>query len=84
MKGFPNQVSDLSTLAKALAVLVALLREGRSPKNDGVFGEALVRRGVLGTGHRSVPVEQYLTRISHRVLLFYDGRRPYYLMASGL
>jgi len=60
MKGFPNQVSDLETLARALKVLICLKQEAKSPKDDGVFGEALIRRGVLRTGHKPVPVDQYL------------------------
>jgi len=60
MKGFPNQVSDLETLASALKVMIDLLAGGKSPKNDGVFGEAMIRLGVLGTGHKPVPVDEYL------------------------
>jgi len=62
MKGFPNQVSDLGTLADALNVLIALQAKGKNPKDDGVFGEALIRRRVLGTGHRPIPVEDYLAQ----------------------
>ena len=40
------------------------------------------RHVQLSLPEKTVPLP--LTRISHRVLLFYDGRRPYYLMASGL
>ena len=60
MKGFPNQVSDLDTLASALHVLIELNDGGRNPKDDGVFGEALIRRGVLRTGYTPIPVEKYL------------------------
>jgi len=60
MKGFPNQVSDLESLAAALKVLQELDAQGENPRDDGVFGEALVRRRVLGTGHTPVPVEEYL------------------------
>lgn len=60
MKGFPNQVSDLDTLASALQVLIDLTEHGQNPKDDGVFGEALIRKGVLGTGHTPVPIEKYL------------------------
>jgi len=60
MKGFPNQVSDLATLASALKVMVDLGADGKNPKNDGVFGEALIRRGVLGTGHKPMSVDKYL------------------------
>jgi hypothetical protein len=60
MKGFPNQVSDLDTLASALHVLIELNDGGRNPKDDGVFGEALIRRGVLRTGYTPILVEKYL------------------------
>jgi len=60
MKGFPNQVADLQTLAKAMDVLIDLLAAGNSPRRDDVFGEALIRRGVLRTGHTPIPVDEYL------------------------
>jgi hypothetical protein len=60
MKGFPNQVAELSKLAKAMQVVVRLTAAHEQAKDDGVFGEALVRAGVAGTGHRPMPVEQYL------------------------
>jgi len=62
MKGFPNQVSDLETLACALRVVIDLTSEGKNARNDGVFGEALIRRGVLGTGHKPIPVDEYLAQ----------------------
>jgi hypothetical protein len=62
MKGFPNQVSDLGTLASALKVLIDLQTAGKNPKDDGVFGEALIRQGVLNTGHTPVPVDKYLAQ----------------------
>lgn len=62
MKGFPNQVSDLGALASALKVLIDLNKEGRKPKDDGVFGETLIRRGVLRTGHTPIPVAEYLAQ----------------------
>jgi hypothetical protein len=43
-----------------MRVLVQLLDEGKNPKDDRVFGETLVRTGVLGTGHRPMPIEQYI------------------------
>ena len=60
MKGFPNQVAELPTLTKAMVVMANLLAQGKNPKDDGVFGEALIRTGVLGTGHKPIPVEEYL------------------------
>jgi hypothetical protein len=62
MKGFPNQVAELPTLTRALQVLSDLLGEGNNPRDDGVYGEALIRRGVLGTGHTPIPVEEYLAQ----------------------
>lgn len=60
MKGFPNQVADLGKLSQGLSCIVDLLSTGVDPKDDGVFGEALVRAHVLGTGHRPAPVDTYL------------------------
>src|SRR5687768_5246551 len=60
MKGFPNQIADLQKLALGLACIERLLARGDNPRDDGVFGEALVRDGVLGTGHAPRPVEEYL------------------------
>lgn len=60
MKGFPNQVADLGKLATAMQDIVRLLDGGRNARDDGVLGEALVRSGVAGTGHRPQPIEEYL------------------------
>lgn len=60
MKGFPNQVSDLTKLATGIYCLVQLVDNRQEAKNDKVFGVALVRAGVAGTGHRPQPVEQYI------------------------
>ncbi len=60
MKGFPNQVADLSKLAAGIASLVSVVDGGQSAKDDGIFGEALVRVGVAGTGHVPMPVDEYL------------------------
>ncbi|MBI2210994.1 MAG: hypothetical protein HYU47_10440, partial [Deltaproteobacteria bacterium] len=60
MKGFPNQVTDLSKLAKGMQCLLRLLEQGRNGKDDGIFGQALVQAGVAGTGHTPMPVEQYI------------------------
>ena len=40
--------------------LVQLTDEGADARDDGVFGPALVRDGVAGTGHRPVPVDDYI------------------------
>jgi hypothetical protein len=60
MKGFPNQVAELSTLTEALKVIASVIGAGRNAKDDGVLGEALIRQGVLGTGHTPIPVDEYL------------------------
>jgi hypothetical protein len=60
MKGFPNQIADLGKLANGLQVLERLIASGKDPKDDGVFGQALVRAGVLRTGHRPIPIRDYL------------------------
>lgn len=60
MKGFPNQIADLVKLAKAIKVLQKLLDDGKNPKDDGVYGEALVRAEIAGTGHTPLPIEEYL------------------------
>ena len=62
MKGFPNQVADLPTLTKALRVVDDLSRAGQNARDDGVYGETLIRRGILGTGHKPIPVNQYLAQ----------------------
>src|SRR5437773_1345254 len=62
MKGFPNQVADLTKIATAINDMANLVDAGANARNDGVFGEALVRSGVAGTGHRPMPVEDYLAR----------------------
>lgn len=60
MKGFPNQVAELPKLATAMQCIVRLTDGGQQAKDDGVFGECLVRAGVAGTGHKPIPVARYL------------------------
>src|SRR5262249_23095008 len=60
MKGFPNQVPDLRKLADGLAIIDRLNQEGVNSKSYDILGEALVRGGVLGTGHVKQPVDKYL------------------------
>lgn len=62
MKGFPNQISDLSKLSYALVVANKLIVAGKNVFSDEVYGEALVRAGVVGTGHSPMPVEDYLIK----------------------
>lgn len=60
MKGFPNQVADLAKIAIAMRALVQLVDSGANARDDGVFGLALVRAGVAGTGHTPRPAEDYI------------------------
>ncbi|MCK6440265.1 MAG: hypothetical protein L6Q71_08715 [Planctomycetes bacterium] len=60
MKGFPNQVAELPKIATGMQCLVGIEAAGQNGKDDGIFGEALVRSGVAGTGHTPKPVETYL------------------------
>jgi hypothetical protein len=62
VKGFPNQIADLEKLADGMRALVERLDAGENPRDDGVYGPALVRAGVAGTGHTPVPVEEYIAR----------------------
>ncbi len=61
MKGFPNQFADLTKITRGMQVLADLVRSGDNPKDDGIFGEALVRAGVAGTRHSPMDVEEYIT-----------------------
>lgn len=60
MKGFPNQVAELGKLAKAMQCVVQVLGAGQRARDDGILGQAFVRSGVAGTGHRPMPVDQYI------------------------
>jgi hypothetical protein len=60
LKGFPNQIAELPKVATGVRCLLEIEHAGENGKDDGVFGEALVRAGVAGTGHRPRPVESYL------------------------
>ena len=60
MKGFPNQVADLAKIALGMRTLVRLVDAGDTARDDGVFGEGLVRAGVAGTGHLQMPVDLYI------------------------
>lgn len=62
MKGFPNQVPDLSKLATGIQCIVRLVDAGEQARDDGILGEELVRSGVAGAGHRKMPVEEYLRK----------------------
>ena len=60
MKGFPNQIAELEKLARGMHTLAQLVDRRARAKDYGVFGEALVRDGVLGTGHTPRPIEDYI------------------------
>lgn len=66
MKGFPNQISNLSKLATGIRVLIELVDSGQDAKDDGRFGSELVRQGVAGTGHSPMPIEEYLAQQEQR------------------
>jgi len=60
VKGFPNQVAELPKIADGIKCLVDIVDAGRNGRDDGVFGEGLVRARVAGTGHKPKPIDQYL------------------------
>lgn len=62
MKGFPNQISDISKLTVALYALQEKLEAGDSIDDDS-YGEALLRHGVTNPGRRGEDVDEYLTRM---------------------
>src|SRR2546421_6869908 len=80
MKGFPNQIADLGKLAQGLQCIVQVLAEGRNPRDDGVLGEAMVRAGILGTGHTPVPVDEYI----REQLTKTEDRQSFRTSARGL
>ena len=60
--------------------MVDLESNQQSLRDDAILGEALVRAGVLGTGHNPQPVEQYLSRYKVEPA----SKRPYQTSARGL
>jgi hypothetical protein len=62
VKGFPNQAADLGKLAAGMRALIDCVEAGENPKNDSIFGPALVRAGVAGTGHGTIRpnIDEYL------------------------
>lgn len=60
MKGFPNQVADLSKLSVGILTLINLVDNGQNVRDDGLLGKALVYAGVAGTGHVPVDREIYI------------------------
>ena len=80
MKGFPNQVADLGKLATGMRCLVQLTDDGADAKDDGVFGQALVRERVAGTGHTPGPVDVYIQQQLTKTL----DRQSFRTTARGL
>lgn len=80
MKGFPNQVADFGKLATGLQVALDLAQAGENAKDNGVFGSALVRAGVAGTGHTPMPVDEYLAAQELKVA----GNQGHRTAARGL
>jgi len=80
VKGFPNQAADLRRLTSALKVFADLLAAGENPRHDDVYGEELVRRGVLRTGHRPMPIGEYLEEQKRKP----PSYRSYQTSARGL
>ncbi|NQV12903.1 MAG: hypothetical protein HQ530_01225 [Parcubacteria group bacterium] len=60
MKGFPNQIADLGKIALGMESLISIVNQGGNAKDDGIFGQALVRTGVVGTGHIPMPIDEYI------------------------
>jgi hypothetical protein len=60
MKGFPNQVTDLSKLATGMREIVRLVDEGHNAKDDGILGEAFLRAGVIGKRNKAISFDEYL------------------------
>lgn len=60
MKGFPNQISDLLKLTKALGIASDVVAKGEDLHSNAVYGEALVRGGVVGPRDKSVSIDEYL------------------------
>jgi hypothetical protein len=60
MKGFPNQVADLSKLEMAMKVISDLLAAGENPRNDTILGEALLRATIIRPRNKKIPKDEYL------------------------
>ena len=67
MKGFPNQISDITKLTTALHVLSEQLEQGESI-DDGSFGRALLLQGVIRPGRTGGDINAYLERMNTRPL----------------
>lgn len=80
MKGFPNQIAELGKLAAGIRCLISLVDGGNNGRDDGIFGQALVRAGVAGTGHRPLPADEYI----HQQLTKASSNQSFRTTARGL
>ncbi len=80
MKGFPNQIANLPKLTAAFKLFVELLNTGQNPRDDEVYGEVLLRAGLLRTGHTPIPLEEYLELQRRKT----PSNRSYCTTARGL
>ncbi len=62
MKGFPNQIADITKLTIALSTLANRLQAGQ-PVDDDSYGEALLREGVINSRDQKESAEAYLSRM---------------------
>jgi hypothetical protein len=60
MKGFPNQVANIRKLTNGIYTLVKLVDDLAQARDDGIFGRALVRAGVAGTGRPPLLPDEYI------------------------
>ncbi len=67
MKGFPNQIADITKLTIAYGILARRLEVGQSVDDDS-YGEALLREGVISPRDKSETVEAYLVRMRVKAL----------------
>ena len=62
MKGFPNQIADISKLTIALYVLAERIDEGLAVDDDA-YGESLLRQEVILPGRSGETIDKYLARM---------------------
>ena len=62
MKGFPNQIADISKLTIALYVLAERIDKGLAVDDDS-YGESLLRQEVIQPGRGGETIDQYLARM---------------------
>ncbi len=59
VKGFPNQVTNITKLTMALKVLPDII-DANGPHDDDSFGESLLRHGVINPGRGYTDIDAYL------------------------